>query len=48
VRLLVEAGADVNATDSVYHGTPAGWARHMREEGGKGEFEEMEAYLAGL
>lgn len=28
VRLLVERGADAEARDSIYHGTPLGWAEH--------------------
>jgi ankyrin repeat protein len=28
VRLLVERGAARNTQDTVYHGTPEGWARH--------------------
>ena len=35
VRLLVEAGADVNATDAQFGATPAGWAiEYLREMGG--------------
>ena len=35
VRVLVEAGADVNATDSQFNATPAGWAiEYLREMGG--------------
>ena len=34
-RVLVEAGADINATDAQFHGTPAGWAiEYLREMGG--------------
>ncbi|HVU94874.1 MAG TPA: ankyrin repeat domain-containing protein [Puia sp.] len=49
VRLLVEAGADRFAKDSVYGGTPIGWARYMREEAvgveEKGRFGEIEGFL---
>ena len=31
VRLLVEAGADINAVDKIYNGNPIGWAHHMHE-----------------
>lgn len=34
VRLLVERGADINARDAKFGGTPAGWAiEYMREMG---------------
>jgi len=40
VRLLVEAGADVNATDTQFDATPAGWAiEYLREMGGFLEIE---------
>jgi len=38
VKLLVEAGADINATDKVYSGTPLGWALYM-----PGESDDTEA-----
>jgi peptide-methionine (S)-S-oxide reductase len=51
VKLLVEAGADVTAMDSAYHGTPLGWAKHMGEEASieeeKERFREIEGYLKG-
>ena len=35
VRLLLEAGADINATDAQLGATPAGWAiEYLREMGG--------------
>ena len=35
VRVLVEAGADINATDTQVNATPAGWAiEYLREMGG--------------
>ncbi len=35
IRVLVKAGADVNATDSQFGATPAGWAiEYLREMGG--------------
>ena len=35
VRLLVEAGADINARDTQFSATPAGWAiEYLREMGG--------------
>jgi hypothetical protein len=32
VKILVEAGADLTATDRIYHGTPLGWAKHIPSE----------------
>ena len=32
VKVLVDAGADMNLPDLVYQGTPLGWALHMMEE----------------
>jgi len=34
VRILVEAGADLNAADKIYGGTPLGWAEYATSEGG--------------
>ena len=35
VRVLVEAGADINATDAQFNATPAGWAiEYLRAMGG--------------
>lgn len=50
VRLLVEAGANLGATDKAYQGTPLGWAEYMgREESGSEEerkrFRAIERYL---
>jgi Ankyrin repeats (many copies) len=49
VKLLVKAGADLNATDKAYDGTPLGWAMYMQtEEGddiGKKKYKEIENYL---
>lgn len=50
VKLLVEAGADLNATDRMYQGTPLDWADYLQREEGvdkglKGKYREMEAYL---
>jgi Ankyrin repeats (3 copies) len=39
VRLLVERGARLDLTDTIYEGTPRGWARHAGQE-------DVEAYLA--
>jgi hypothetical protein len=40
VRVLVEAGADVNATDTQFNATPAGWAiEYLRGMGGFLEIE---------
>jgi Ankyrin repeats (3 copies) len=49
VKVLVEAGADLTRRDSVYHGTPLGWAGYYEEEQkGKSrakQFKEIAAYL---
>lgn len=50
VRLLVEAGASLTATDRAYQGTPLGWSMYMQEEEADGEeekkkFAEIERYL---
>jgi len=50
VRLLVEAGAKLDATDRVYDGTPLEWAIYMQTEEGyneeaKRKYAEIEAYL---
>ena len=49
VKVLVEAGADLTRCDTVYHGTPLGWAEHYQEEHkGKAraeQFTEIAAYL---
>jgi peptide-methionine (S)-S-oxide reductase len=50
VQVLVEAGADVNAKDSAWDGTPLGWAEHyVGESAGSGrrkQYAEIAAYLA--
>jgi hypothetical protein len=49
VKVLVEAGADLGARDTIYHGTPLGWAEHAHglhaddEQGPR--FAEIAAYL---
>jgi ankyrin repeat protein len=49
VKVLVEAGADLGARDTIYHGTPLGWAEHAQglhaddEQGPR--FAEIAAYL---
>jgi peptide-methionine (S)-S-oxide reductase len=49
VKLLVEAGADLTATDRIYNGTPLGWAIHMqteeKNEEAKKKYAEIENYL---
>lgn len=32
VKVLVEAGAELNVKDTAWHGTPLGWARHYQDE----------------
>jgi len=50
VKLLVDSGADLNATDLVYQGTPLGWAQYMQTEE-KDElkiirYKEIESFLS--
>jgi hypothetical protein len=50
VKLLVEAGARVDATDKLHHGKPLGWSRHMQtddsfDEAGKRNFDMIETFL---
>jgi peptide-methionine (S)-S-oxide reductase len=50
VKLLVEAGADLHATDRMYQGTPLDWADYLQREDGvdevlKGKYREIESYL---
>jgi peptide-methionine (S)-S-oxide reductase len=49
VEVLAEAGADLSAKDSLWSGTPLGWAEHYVNEGqGKGQgkqYAEIAAYL---
>jgi ankyrin repeat protein len=46
VKLLVAAGAKLDAMDRRYEGTALGWAQHMRNENGK--YQLIEKYLLGL
>ncbi len=41
VRLLVERGANLDIEDTVYHGTPLGWAKHTGQV-------EIEKYLSTI
>lgn len=49
VQLLVEAGADLNASDEAYTGTPLGWAMYMQTEVNddamKEKYKRIEDYL---
>jgi hypothetical protein len=49
VKLLADAGANVNAVDKVYGSTPLGWAEYALSEGGDKEmlkmFKKIAAYL---
>ena len=49
VKLLVEAGADLQALDRVYQGTPLGWAKYMQteaeDEDAKKRYKLIENYL---
>ena len=48
VKLLVEEGANLNATDKIYNGTPLSWAMHLLrvENDKKKYFKEIENYLS--
>jgi len=52
VKLLVEAGAETEATDRIYGGTPLGWAIHMQTEiskaTGRKKYRDIEYYLRSL
>ena len=53
VKLLVEAGANLDAKDKIYDGTPIGWAEYMRNneaqnENEKRKFEEIREYLKSV
>lgn len=50
VKILVKAGADLDATDKIYNSTPLDWARHkqMEENEGTKDYKEIVNYLAGL
>jgi peptide-methionine (S)-S-oxide reductase len=49
VKILVDAGADLNAKDRIYDGTPLGWAIYMQteepDEIKKKKYKEIENYL---
>lgn len=49
VKLLIQAGADFDAKDKVYNGTPLGWVAYMQtetnDENAKKKFIEIEKYL---
>jgi hypothetical protein len=52
VKMLVEAGANLQAVDKIYDGTPLGWAKYMQTEETDPvkikKFAGIELYLAGL
>ena len=48
VMLLVESGADLNARDDEYDGTPLGWAETSIEVTGEPGCREVAAYLRGI
>jgi ankyrin repeat protein len=48
VKLLVEAGADVNARDEEHNNTPAGWAKVSIEVSNNPDCKDVANYLAGL
>lgn len=49
VKILVEAEADLDAKDRVYHGTPLDWAEYMQaeenDEAAREKYAEIESYL---
>ena len=49
VKILVEAGADLNAEDRIHEGTPLGWAKYMqaeeKDETKRKKFAEIENFL---
>jgi hypothetical protein len=49
VKVLVEAGADLNAKDTAWNGTPLGWAEHYVQEAKEGNakkaYPEIAAHL---
>ena len=49
VRVLVEAGADLNRRDTIYDGTPLGWAKYgeqeQKEESRAKQYRAIAAYL---
>nr|WP_294943755.1 ankyrin repeat domain-containing protein [uncultured Mucilaginibacter sp.] len=46
VQVLVEAGADLNATDKIYGGTPLAWAEYAPSEGLDNEARQRYAKIA--
>lgn len=52
IKLLVEAGANLQATDRMYNGTPVGWAMHMQtentDETTRAGYARIESYLKNL
>jgi Ankyrin repeats (3 copies) len=48
VKLLVEAGADVNARDEEHNNTPAGWAKVSIEVSNNPDCKEVADYLAEI
>jgi hypothetical protein len=48
VRLLVEAGADPNARDEQYNGTPLGWAKTSIDVTNNAKCDAVAAYLERL
>lgn len=51
VKLLVNAGANREATDRIYQGTPLGWAKYMQTEESneamRKKYKDIESYLLG-
>ena len=46
VKVLVDAGTDVNVKDRAWKGTPLGWAEHYVEEAAAGRADEQHAAIA--
>jgi hypothetical protein len=46
VQVLVEAGAKITATDSLWDATPLGWAEYgLKHGGGESKYAAIVAYL---
>jgi len=45
IRVLVEAGADLRVRDTVYNGTPLGWAEYSGE---KPQYAAIATYLRNM
>lgn len=52
VKILVEAGADLNLEDRIYQGTPLGWAQYLqreeKDESLKEKYSQIEKFLVSV